>query len=607
MPVLTLTTTMAAKTGHNTSANSAYNLSGFPANFSGQTWMTTGGVTAAVNSALMDDSWNPVTPGHVSNVSIKTLLGGTSLPVRLHTVPWFGSGSHMNIGENFNTTTWANNYIADCKRRGFTGIIIDWYGSGRFEDSVTLKLQTAIAAAGGFDFIIMIDQGGYSTLAQLQTQLAYVQTQYLGDPNYGKTGGKPIIQFFGLPLSSANMVTAKAGMTIATHWMVQGTSPGSYADGTFDWVQPWSTGIPTDRYNAAATNAYLTGMHSSSLTSMPCLAAKFNGYLTRITEGGYKEGWVLPSDSGKCWISQAATILANIPTNCIGYQIATGTDLEEGSAIESGIDNFLAIGSTITGSILAWSASGGTGDESTLDHYEVIATPNGIDVAILATPAIGAGNSFDLSTVTGYVAPNYTIYVLAVGKSCILQKKSAGIVYTPGVGGGIVRSYSAFFLNSGSNIVQLELIEISHPLFSQIYRLVRNAIAGVTVTLEDATIQTFSYYPLKITPSGSYNDMDQTLQVQFGDLGQILPMELDRLIPAPGVLPGTVIKPTLLYRTYRSDDLSGPLSGPFKFTIDNISFQKEGATMQCSAARLNLTATGELYSMDRFPMLRGFL
>lgn len=317
-------------------------------------------------------------------------------------------------------------------------------------------------------------------------------------------------------------------------------------------------------------------------------------------------------------------------------------------------------------------------------------------------------------------------------------------------------NYSQFFLSSGSGVVQLELIDIYHPNFSKRYRIVRNAMNGVTVTLEDSTVATFDYYPVKLTPTGSNNDLDQTLQLQFGDLGEILPSELDRIVVKPsliipnhcacigcfldgagnvisgpfligngiviyvpqnavslgvgvnesgnyadnvgnwnisidgatpvpiygymapwqyiagtknvaypytniGVLgtgvvpvtagtlsvisltgtvgltplspqfdgfgnpdqpgianmpgsliphdpnPGSYIKPTILYRTYRSDDLSQPLSGPHRFQVDNIAFQKEGAIFQCTAARLNLSATGEIYTMDRFPMLRGFL
>lgn len=166
-------------------------------------------------------------------------------------------------------------------------------------------------------------------------------------------------------------------------------------------------------------------------------------------------------------------------------------------------------------------------------------------------------------------------------------------------------NYSQFFLNSGSGIVQLELMEISHPLFSKVYRIVRNAVVGVTVTLEDSTVKTFDYYPVKITPSGAYNDLDQTLQVSFGDLGSILPTELDLVFAPVPTIPR--IKPLLTYRTYRSDDLTQPLSGPFKFNVDNMAFKLEGATIQCTALRLNLTATGELYTMDRFPTMRGFL
>jgi hypothetical protein len=168
--------------------------------------------------------------------------------------------------------------------------------------------------------------------------------------------------------------------------------------------------------------------------------------------------------------------------------------------------------------------------------------------------------------------------------------------------------YSQFFLNTSSSIVQLELLEISHSSFSQTYRIVRNAINGVTVTLEDASVHTFAYYPVKIVPTGSNNDLDQVLQVQFGDLGQVVPLEVDRvLLTSSGGLPTSVTKPTLLYRTYRSDDLTEPLAGPYRFQVNNIAFQKEGATLQCTAPRLNLNRTGEIYSMDRFPMLRGFL
>jgi hypothetical protein len=164
-------------------------------------------------------------------------------------------------------------------------------------------------------------------------------------------------------------------------------------------------------------------------------------------------------------------------------------------------------------------------------------------------------------------------------------------------------SYVDFFLNSDSKVVELELLEISHPDFSQVYRIVRNKISGVTVTLEDSSVETFDYYPLQIKPTASSDDLDQKLEIILGDLGSVLPMELDNVNVA-----GTFgIKPVCIYRTYRSDDLSAPLNGPIEFEIRNISFKKQGASFDAVAPRLNVNSTGEIYSIDRFPMLAGFL
>ena len=168
-------------------------------------------------------------------------------------------------------------------------------------------------------------------------------------------------------------------------------------------------------------------------------------------------------------------------------------------------------------------------------------------------------------------------------------------------------NYTDFFLNTGSHIIQLELVEISHPDFSQVYRVVRNAINGVTVTLEDASVHTFDFYPLKIQPSGAFDNLDETLEVTLGDLGDIIPKEIDRTVKPVGTVPGTYTYPKLKYRTYRSDDLTVPLFGPTVFDVQSISFKKEGATLQCAAVKRNLTGTGEVYTLDRFPMLRGFI
>jgi len=163
--------------------------------------------------------------------------------------------------------------------------------------------------------------------------------------------------------------------------------------------------------------------------------------------------------------------------------------------------------------------------------------------------------------------------------------------------------YSEFFLKSKSSVVQLELLEISHPDFTKVYRVVRNAVQGVTVTLETSASAAFDYYPLKIENAGIRDDLDQAITINLGDLGEVLPKELDEIASNDGF----GIKPLVVYRTYRSDDLSRPLFGPVKLEVSSFAFNREDSTFEAKAPSLNVNKTGELYKIDRFPMLRGFL
>jgi hypothetical protein len=164
-------------------------------------------------------------------------------------------------------------------------------------------------------------------------------------------------------------------------------------------------------------------------------------------------------------------------------------------------------------------------------------------------------------------------------------------------------SYAAYFLNSQASIVQLELLEISHPNFEQVFYLCRNACAGITVTLEDTSVQTFAYCPMKVSQQSCRDNLDFSLRIDIGDLGEFIPVQIDAIAAA-----GTFgIKPLVKYRTYRSDDLSTPLFGPITLEITTFSFTKDGASFEAKAPSLNINKTGEIYKLDRFPMLRGFL
>ncbi len=159
--------------------------------------------------------------------------------------------------------------------------------------------------------------------------------------------------------------------------------------------------------------------------------------------------------------------------------------------------------------------------------------------------------------------------------------------------------YVKFFLNTKSNVILLETFEIFHPNFTvSPYRVVRNAVNGIDI----AGIGHFDYYPLKITSLGARDNLDSGFKIQMGDLGEILPKEMDALATSGGF----ARKPKMVYRAYRNDTMA-LIYGPLTLEISHFTFNKDGATFEAKAPSVNVTKTGRAYTIGRFPMLRGFL
>lgn len=165
-------------------------------------------------------------------------------------------------------------------------------------------------------------------------------------------------------------------------------------------------------------------------------------------------------------------------------------------------------------------------------------------------------------------------------------------------------SYAEYFLNSPSSVPQLDLIELSHPNFSQSYRIVRNAPLGVTVDLSTSeTDAAFIYYPVKVAQLGARADLDAGVRIDLGDLGELIPEEID----AVSLAGGFATKPSLRYWTFRGDDFSAPIYGPIVLEVPSITLTAQGSSFDASAPALNSTKTGERETLTRFPMLTGMI
>lgn len=160
--------------------------------------------------------------------------------------------------------------------------------------------------------------------------------------------------------------------------------------------------------------------------------------------------------------------------------------------------------------------------------------------------------------------------------------------------------YVSFFLNAQGGIVSLDCIEIAHSSFPKVFRYVRNDTSGITVKHEDGFDYFYEFQQMEIGRKNITNDLDQVFSITLADYD-------DALIQAYANLTDN-IPPTFKYRIYRDDDLSGPMQ--IIQTLDIVSMNKDGTglvTFDAQAPELNSVRTGDSYSMERFPMLRGTL
>lgn len=164
--------------------------------------------------------------------------------------------------------------------------------------------------------------------------------------------------------------------------------------------------------------------------------------------------------------------------------------------------------------------------------------------------------------------------------------------------------YVDYFFGAPRSTAELETIEISQPSFSQVWRLQSKYREGLWARLESGEMVFFQYVPLLLKLLEDRGTLDFGISVTVGDLGEILPDEIQRARVA-GTL--RTSPPRVVHRTYRSDNLERPMFGPIVLQAQPITRSRDGAQFDAAAPQGNVSKTGMLYRTDLFLMLRGFL
>jgi hypothetical protein len=143
---------------------------------------------------------------------------------------------------------------------------------------------------------------------------------------------------------------------------------------------------------------------------------------------------------GQTWLSTFSEIgkyYGGSAPQLESLQLVTWNDYEEGTEIESGIDNCVSMSASVTGTQLSWTV---TGNENTIDHYTPFISIDGENLMPLSDVPAGV-HSVDLSA-DGFATGTYKVYVKAVGKPTLKNQMSNAASFVNGPAADFTMSVS---------------------------------------------------------------------------------------------------------------------------------------------------------------------
>ena len=360
---------------------------------------------------------------NVSKVDIHSLLyTGASTDIYAELQPWFGDKRHMKVGYVSWDPAQVNKQLNDMVSRGINGVVIDWYGPADPTEPTTLAWLAAAQSTPNFKVLIMIDKGAVtlspcSVCNAQQTMIYltnYVLQHYATSPAYATWNGKPLITEFDLDKHYTldwNAIRAATSSNIAWIFQSSGGFTHPVSTGSYSWMNATSTVYGMD---------YLTNFYNAAMKAPQQMAwgAGYKGF--NDTLASWSLNRIVGQQCGQTWLQTFSKLNSyyNSGTQLPMLQLVTWNDYEEGTELESGIDNCLTVSASISGTLLQWNVKG---NENTVDHYVVYFSPDNQNLLELDQPTVGI-HAIDLSP---YRLGSGSLFVQAVGKPSMKNQISA--------------------------------------------------------------------------------------------------------------------------------------------------------------------------------------
>ena len=422
-------------------------------------------------------------PGNVSKQDVHSLLyTGNTTTVFTYYMPWFcmvagstvtGTGTncqgHIQVGYTANDATTIRGQVADIQSRGFDGVVVPFYAKVKDHDEVTMLVRDEIRsrgmrfalmeAEGAWEFDRCPKNGGGVDQTQciadaISADMDYMDLHYFNDPAYLKidpathkasSNGRPFLSFFVCEPCYTNpapnwttiwtQVTAHAKTLSQGEPLLHFRNPNGFthfeSDGAFSWMGMSST----DPYGLNYSNFFYDT--SIKYPALDTWGAAWKGFDDSAASWGQNR--YVGQQCGRTWLQIFATANKNYSTSwqLPFLSVVTWNDYEEGTEIETGIDNCLSLSASVSGSVISWTPtfSQSSGSEETVSKY-VLYEGSGDTLTQLGTYGMST-HSVDLAQFS-LPAGKHTLYVQAVGKASILNKMAPAVTYDNTVGAPVL-------------------------------------------------------------------------------------------------------------------------------------------------------------------------
>jgi hypothetical protein len=298
-------------------------------------------------------------------------------------------------------------------------------------------------------------------VAHIRNDMCFMNGAHWGNSAYLKANGRPVVQIF--PDESVIPATGPAPSWADVWIQIEnwnqdlpgncGTAPynaengvplivfenaGGFthedSSGSYYWVEPAGTDPATDQFTLNIAPATIAGTLDNFLetavgtTGELVWSNAFKGF--NSSQANWGTGRILDQECGQTWLASLEESNQYFAGPTLSYlQVATWNDYNEGTEIESGIDNCYTVSASAAGGTLSWNlnATSSYASVTTVSHIEIYDSPDGENLTLLMQQPAAASGSWSLSS----LAPGtHTLFVRMVGKNSILNRISSGIPYS---------------------------------------------------------------------------------------------------------------------------------------------------------------------------------